>query len=41
MKNKKVIIAILVSILLISLVGITFAAFTYSRSGKSNTKQLV
>ena len=39
--NKKVIIAILVSILLISLVGITFAAFTYSRTGTSNSKQLV
>ena len=41
MKNKKVIIAIIVAVLLISIVGVTFAAYTYSRSGTSNSKQIV
>ena len=31
MKNKKVLIAIIVAILLIGIVGVTFAAYTYSR----------
>jgi len=41
MKNKKVIIAIIVAVLLISIVGVTFAAYTYSRQGTSNSKQVV
>ena len=39
--NKKVIIAVLVGILLIGVVGISFAAYTYNRSGTTNSKQLV
>jgi len=41
MKNKKVIIAIIVAVLLISIIGVTFAAYTYSRQGTSNSKQVV
>jgi len=41
MKNKKVLVAIIVAVLLISIVGVTFAAYTYSRSGTSNSKQIV
>jgi len=41
MKNKKVIIAVLIGILLIGVVGISFAAYTYSRQGTTNNKQLV
>ena len=41
MKNKKVIIAIIVAVLLISIVGVTFAAYTYTRQGTSNSKQVV
>jgi len=41
MKNKRVLIAVLISILLISIVGVTFAAYTYSRQGTSNSKQIV
>jgi len=39
--NKKVIIAVLIGILLIGVVGISFAAYTYNRSGTTNNKQLV
>jgi len=41
MKNKKVLIAIIVAVLLISIVGVTFAAYTYTRQGTSNSKQVV
>jgi len=41
MKNKRVFIAILVAVLLLSIVGVTYAAYTYSRSGTSNSKQIV
>ena len=39
--NKKIVIAIVTAVLLIGIVGVTFAAFTYSRTGTSNSKQLV
>jgi len=41
MKNKKVLIAIIVAVLLIGIVGVTFAAYTYTRNGTSNSKQVV
>ena len=41
MKNKKVLIAIFVAILLIGIVGVSFAAYTYIRQGTSNSKQVV
>jgi len=41
MKSKRIIIAIIVAVLLISIVGVTFAAYTYTRQGTSNSKQIV
>jgi len=40
-KSKKIIIAVLISLLVIGLIGITFAAYTYTRNGTVNSKQLV
>jgi len=41
MNNKKVIISVLVAVLLISIVGVTFSAYTYTRQGIYNSKQIV
>ena len=41
MKNKRIIISVLVGVLLITLVGVSFAAYTYSRTGTTNSKQIV
>ena len=39
--KKRLVIFILISILCISLVGFTYAAFNYIRVGTSNSKQIV
>jgi len=41
MKNKRVLIAIIVAVLLIGIVGVTFAAYTYTRQGIYTSKQVV
>jgi len=39
--KKRITIALLVAVLLISIVGVTFATYTYTRNGTVNSKQLV